>query len=379
MLIVCVCVVMLPHAAPAAIVYVRETAKGERHLFQIDPTPSARGRQLTKNDDPVALVYYNMFPAVSRDGRYVAFSTFRIYPDEGLKQWKQWNGNALYPSREFFLYFYSYFPTRTYFTRHKSLNWAVHLLDLKNGKETKLSNFLWDELEPQFMPKGGEVLYTLTAEQSVFVLKGDKSGKSFKQYTLADSQAVHPQVSADGRQIVYQSFRHGSWDIYTMPLAELMRDRPETRLTATSNADEVMPRWIPDGKRVIFASNGVDRRFFDLAVMEVSTGNRRFITRKASIGPDFTVSPDGRAVAYTADRRGGRGLYIVYLNGTAKPIEVKGWKGKSAYNPVWSPDSRSVAFLAGSPKELMLYVTDTNGVAKKIGNEKCAMSTLAWY
>lgn len=360
------------------IIYSARLLPDETHLFSVNPDTGSE-TQVTSNADPDNLKMLNIYPTVSRDGRRVAFASFRVYQDEGLRLWKQWNGDPLYPHEEFYLYFYSYFPTSTYYTRHKSLNWNIFMIDLDRGTEKKISNFLWEEMEPQFMPRGSDLLYVLTAEKSAFVLKGDPSGKSFKQITLKDNQAERPQVSPDGKKMLFQSFRNYNWDLYTVTMKDLPSQRVEERLTATTYIHELHPHWAPDGKSIVFLANRPESKsFFDLCVMDLETGEKRYLTQKENVNPDAVFSPDGQMIAFTVNGKNGKELFTIKTDGTERNKISKTY---SAYFPAWSPDGRRVAFLEGPNRnELALYVAGAKGGgAKKLSSLPCALSSIAWF
>lgn len=369
---------MLPISSSADIVYSAQLLPEETHLFRINPDTKEE-TQLTSNTAPDRLKMLNINPVVSRDGRRVAFASFRVFQDEGLRLWKEWNGDPLYPHDEFYLYFYSYFPTSTYYTRHKSLNWNIFMIDMERGTEKKLSNFLWDEMEPQFLPRGSDLLYILKAEQSIFVLRGEPTGKSFKQITLKDNQAERPQISPDGKKLLFQSFRNYNWDLYTLTMKDLPSQREEKRITNTTYIHELHPHWSPDGKHILFLANRPESKsFFDLCIMNMETGEKKYLTQKENINPDAIFSPDGQRIAFTVNGKGGKELYTMKTDGTDRQ---KISKGASAYFPAWSPDSKRVAFLEGaSLKNLALYVVGAKGGgAKKLSTLPCALSSLAWF
>lgn len=371
-------------SARAAIIYTSDEGK-ERHLYSVEPggTPV----QLTKKDSSDLLRVYDMFPAVSADGTRLAYASYRVYTDEGLRLWKQWNGKAAYPNEEFYLFFYSYFPSRTYFTRHKSLNWNVFMMDLKTGKERKISNFLWDEYEPQFMSRGTDIIYVLTAETSAFVLRGSKSGKSFKQIVLKNNQAIHPQISPDGRKLLYQSYQTGNWDLFTMAMADLPSGRIETRLTATSNVSELFPRWSPDGKSIYYLADGQSSRFYDIYLMDIETKEKKQLTNRERVGADIIMSPGGDKLAFTADQGRGRALFVVNKDGTGKKKLTA--TTESAYFPAWSPDGKRLAFLSDAAgqttgpktkKKVQLYVVNVDGTGRAVAVKKPVyLSPIVWY
>ncbi len=367
--------------ARADILYVRDMG-AEKHIFRVSDSGGAE-TQLTFNNDTTLKRVYNLYPSISADKTRISYASYRVYDDEGLRLWREWNGEQFYPREEFYIYFYSYFPSRTYYTRHKSLNWNIYLTDLKTMRETKISNFLWQELRPQFMPRGSDMLYMLKAEKSYFLLKGGRSGKSFKQITLSDNQALDPQISPNSRYIVYYSFRNWNYDLYKMRMAKLPRDRVETRLTKTTYVSELHPRWSPDGNSVIYLANMPDTKpgstFYDLCIYYMDTENSTCLTNGENVNADMVFSPDGAKIAFTSSRGGKRVLYTINKDGSGRKRITS-----SSYNviyPVWSPDGQSLAYLrkkgAGN---WTLYTSGATGKNKKKASKKKAFpSTIVWF
>jgi Tol biopolymer transport system component len=110
-------------------------------------------------------------------------------------------------------------------------------------------------------------------------------------------------------------------------------------------------RWMPDGKRLIFAASehGHGRRTY---VQDLAGGPPRAITDEGIAG--WTLSPDGRFVAalspdqelYVCSTAGGSAKRVAVL----QPLEV----------PVqWSPDARSIFVASGrAPRSIQVYRVD---------------------
>lgn len=150
-------------------------------------------------------------PAVSRDGRYLAFVQNR--------------GN---------------------------LSLALVIKDLTTGTQAEVppGGGFSGMHSPAIAPDNSRVLYSYPEEgrQHLFA-----AGIDAKLPTrLVDSSGINnwPSFSPDGRQVVFSSTRDGNYDLYVMK-----SDGTDVRRLTESPKQDIRPRWSPDGRRIAFTSN----------------------------------------------------------------------------------------------------------------------------
>jgi dipeptidyl aminopeptidase/acylaminoacyl peptidase len=131
----------------------------------------------------------------------------------------------------------------------------------------------------------------------------------------------------DSKEIVFVSNRDGidkeaystNNDVWSVPVS----GGTAKKLTPNPAAD-VQPRFTPDGKYLIVRAQrrpGLESDRWYLDVYDRATGAKRtvFATPDLSVG-DFTLSPDGKTIYFTATNNGADNLYSVPFDG-GTPVE----------------------------------------------------------
>jgi hypothetical protein len=162
-------------------------------------------------------------------------------------------------------------------------------------------------------------------------------------------------LSRDGRTLATQRDGAGGKSIsYTsFDLTRDLTGNPAPTLLNTPSAygDESFS-YSADGKYLVAAGTGQNRKFFPLRVLDALTG-AVVSTATAAMGIDPEWSPDGSAIAYTAKGTAGDDLMTAAIAGTSFGASAlvhtgaSGTDGIIDWHPTWSPDSKWIAFQNG--------------------------------
>ena len=208
---------------------------------------------------------------------------------------------------------------------------------------------------------------------------------------LGDSLTVHhsPAWSPDGRRLFFISDRHGTGDIYVVPVSDMADAEPE-RLTVGSGAQTFS--LSADGSRLAYAAYTERVNVWSVpfparppatpAQASPMTSGNQFIESIAVDGDwlvydatfngntdvfrvpyaggeverltaepdgDFhpRLSPDGREVLYHNQRSGSRDIYVKPLDG--RPVQQVTRTSRQEAVGAWSPDGTMIAFQEYTP------------------------------
>lgn len=106
---------------------------------------------------------------------------------------------------------------------------------------------------------------------------------------------AYPRLSRDGTHVLYQSNRTGTWQLYVLDVASRT-----SRALTTGTANNNLPDWDPDNRRIAFVS---DRDGNEEIYLMEGDNVRRLTTRAGrDIHPYF--SPDGKKLLFNSDAGG---------------------------------------------------------------------------
>ncbi len=121
-------------------------------------------------------------------------------------------------------------------------------------------------------------------------------------------------------------------------------------------ADDRCPKWSPDGKLIVFESRRSGT--WDLwAIYPDGSGLQR-LTDDSGNDRQPTWSPAGGRIAFVSDRGGSPDLFLLTLGG--RPQKLVAWNGRES-QPDWSPDGRRLVFVSDRDDEPRLWTVSVDG------------------
>ncbi|HZW03068.1 MAG TPA: hypothetical protein VFF68_04010, partial [Anaerolineaceae bacterium] len=205
-----------------------------------------------------------------------------------------------------------------------------------------------DSLAVIAMPDG---LYT-----HLFAFRPTGGSGRFTRLTNAPWDDIHPTLSPDGTRLAYASRQNGYWDLFVLDLTT----GEQARITDTAEYDG-SPAWSPDGKWLAYESYVEDNlEVFIRTIENLAEPPIRLTTDPASdSSPDW--SPAGREIAFISDRSGDADVWLARLDRVDdRFVNLTAGTGGIESHPAWSSTGDRLAWSSdqrGNP-EIWVWQTD---------------------
>ncbi len=219
-------------------------------------------------------------------------------------------------------------------------------------------------------PDGSQIVFDMLGDLYLLPMAGGEA----ERLTTTLAQEVQPRFSPDGKSLTYISDANGGNNIFVMELAT----KHERAITTEKFRSLTNPRWHPDGSGIVARKHFTGSRSLGSGEMwfyHLDGGSGVQLTSKRNEQQDENdpvYSPDGRYLYYTQDATPGpyfqynknphEGIYVTRRLDleTGENIALLGGPG-GAVRPEPSPDGRYIAYVKRIQTDsvLMLYDRQT--------------------
>ena len=155
--------------------------------------------------------------------------------------------------------------------------------------------------------------------------------------------------SANATDLPHRTLNFDLWAVALRATADGLEAAAPRNLTPEHPAEDVRPRYTPDGRHLVFGRGRrveIDPDFTRLARLDRATGAARELAPEWDASPSsWTLTPDGTTIVFLAQERGRTHLYAMPADGSAAPrIVVRGGNCANA---------------AAGPRGLVVYARDS--------------------
>lgn len=222
---------------------------------------------------------------------------------------------------------------RILYTSYESGFPRIYVMDVASVSKREIATA---EGEMAFSPRlsrdGGSVIYSLTNGGNTDIWRTDLASGQHTRLTDAPSIETAPSLAPDNSQLVFESDRSGTQQLYIMPASG-----GEAQRISFGEGRYGTPVWSPRGDLIAFTKVHAGR--FHIGVMRIDGSEERLLTAsRLDEGP--TWSPNGRVIMFTRETAGAGGtaaLYSVDITGrNLVPVPIPG----AGSDPSWGPLQR---------------------------------------
>jgi hypothetical protein len=177
-----------------------------------------------------------------------------------------------------------------------------------------------------------------------------------RQRLTVGRRATDPDISPDGRSVVYVTNRAGTTTLRTAQLsfADTL-DGERALVPATTYEQVYTPRFSNDGHWVAYAT-WTEGGYRDIRLVEVATGRILQVTYDRAIDQQPSFSPDDKFLYFSSDRSGISNIYAYEIK-TGQLRQVTNVR-TGAFMPEVSPDGKLLAYIGYSSKGYDLFVLE---------------------
>lgn len=239
------------------------------------------------------------------------------------------------------------------------------------------------DYQPDLSPDGRLLVFARRVEDAINLVVRDLKNGRETVITNGDGASIDPRWSPDGTRIAFVT-TSGSGNFHIAIAAREAgvwnskrwrpeRESPDVRYYYSQVDHELSPAWSPDGAELVFVSNA-----------DVQHGTGRIVRQKIDLtGPEVVVrdeetnwkarpdwSPDGKRIVYSS--YSGRQWHQLWMT-TADPggFPMPFTYGEfDAASPRWSPDASRIAYISNRDGNVEINILDVVGGAREKWTQK---------
>jgi eukaryotic-like serine/threonine-protein kinase len=303
-------------------------------------------RQLTW---PPAQSLFDMVPAFSPDGKTLAFVRFSSSRVSDIYLVPTGGGEPrrlTFDNRAIDGLAWTQDDREIVFPSDRGGGYALWRISVAGGTPERLAVGGDNDFSPPQSPQGNRLAMSRQGNRLAYVRSAfdtniwrieipESKGRSNAPTKLIASTNLEqgPQYSPDGRKIVFESTRSGSFEIWVC-------DSNGTNLIQLTSFDRATgtPRWSPDGRHIAFDAR--IETHSDIYVTGAEGGSPRQLTTGTSDDVIPSWSRDGRWIYFASDRTGDRQVWKVPAEG-GEAVQVTKQGGFAAFE---SPDGKFIYY-----------------------------------
>jgi len=202
---------------------------------------------------------------------------------------------------------------------------------------------------------GGAFFLSLSDGQDEHFFVFQPANQTLQRITSQPGEDRDPALSPDGTQIAFSSRRNGYWDLYILD----MTTGKTRRITDTPEFDGA-PAWSPDGQWLAYEVYNGDN--LDIFLRSLANPADAPVQLTENPAPDFSPSwsPEGRTIAFVSARSGEDEIWLAALDRIEDRFQDISLSADTAESqPAWSPDGSYLAWAVDASGSRSIAIWDS--------------------
>lgn len=229
----------------------------------------------------------------------------------------------------------------------------IYVSHLDGSEKFQVTDNHTINLSPSWSADGRAIIYSSFKErgQTLYLFELF-SGKEIKFTPRGAAKYLGGKLSPDGQTVVATVELAGNSNLYLLD-----RSGNVIRRLTDEPGIEVSPAWSPDGKQIVYVSDRSGAP--QLYILDFASGKTRRLTYSGAYNTSPEWSPKGERIVYTG-RVGSRfAIFSIAVDG-GEPRKLTA-ESSDSEDPTWSPDGRFIAFSSNRAGKYHLYVMQASG------------------
>lgn len=245
----------------------------------------------------------------------------------------------------------------TFFSARDGNN-EIYVMDRDGGRPVRLTDHPASDVDPDLSTNGRDIVFTSNRSGNTDIFVMDSTGRNPVNLTNHPANDGWARWSPNGRHIAFHSFRDGNFELYLMD----SDGGALTRLTHHPGVDQYAD-WSPDGHEIAF------RRDTDIYVLDLASGDARRLTAAPPLNQMPVWSPNGQQIAFMSSRAGYPSVFLMNADGSDQRNLTPKQPGDADSDwisraPSWSASGREIYFMSSRPEtglDTEIFVVNADG------------------